>query len=1257
VTSAISATGEQGRSRSYPEGNPFPPQGSITIDSAGALKVAGSTPTPTLLWGPVENLTRLMRQYLDAYRPSTRGTGFPVVLCGEHGAGKTHTVRHVMGLVASGELHPRPEVLSCFQIYARAEGTDFMELYRQLMKQVPLAVLRDMTLRFLGMVSSELFGEALKSDAARDRAAKIVQANPETVRRAFEHQLVEEDEAREQQAKEIRETFGKQENFHNVLTYLLRDDLATTARAWLVGEDVSTDDVKKLGVVAPIRTATAARWGLRFLASLFGRGGRPLVVYIDQYEKLVIDAERGLHTQNVGLLRSLVDEISKESGMMVLAGNEQAWQTLAAAPDLRQRFGKNVIAYPQLTLDQSKELVRLYLTLGRYEVVDVWALDKPMESLFILRGHALPIRSIALTPDGRRVISASKDSTIKVWDVERRVLTQTLLQHRDAVNAVAVSPDGKLLASASDDRTVRLWDIESGECLMTFEGHESWVNGVAFSPDGHWLVSASSDATIRIWNRSSGRCEGVLDGHTDTVWSVAVTPGSDRIVSGSSDGTVRVWSLPDGAPIATLLGHRSWVNAVVVSPDGRRAASASDDRTVRVWDLDKKVEVRVLAAHEDGARRVAWLADGTLLSGGIDDRYVLWNTETGETTANVHRPSGNVIAFAVRSGPPTMVFSGVGELRRESSVAQRQPPPGPEELYPFEEDAIRMILASGGGNVRRLIQDCAEVLGRALPRRQLITEDFVRRGFSPRTSEYLDRGDLIRRIEKLMAERALNFKRAYRVKNAAADLAVLAADGVPRMLVQVSEPLFHAQEAAKALSDVGLVHQARNLPASVIIVVAGYASPEVSALLRRAAHEVIVFDPERFDAEFGVLLDRLRDSLAKETPPQLSALKGDLDSVKAALQQLATVRNQETVNLETQLRHLLEAQSGVRHESHRDDIRGMWTVERRGLEERIRETRKAAKRAEFEELETLRRRADEELFWRVRWVAIVLVTAAVLAAGFGYLGFDRPFDSDFAVRRAVLMGGFVLGWATLFAVGAAALSPNIRARLRFRPLATALTSPEELDRLASKSIKPSRSGASRLIRHTNPHLRYAGAAAAAEDVSTKELVAAINAEPSRIIRRALALALGRRPNDLAEVLRDVRKRTLELGYTIEVVVREKPFPPALLAQLPGGLRALSVIAAKETPAPGAEVAQPSEAVVVPYRTWLSQAFNADLFSPPIAAGRISEQVLREALRDLSPFDEPGIGTLDHLECIDRVNQCFLFFNQIRFYQEHGAGAM
>jgi hypothetical protein len=110
------------------------------------------------------------------------------------------------------------------------------------------------------------------------------------------------------------------------------------------------------------------------------------------------------------------------------------------------------------------------------------------------------VNSIAFSPDGRRLASASADKTMRLWDVASGAAVRTLEGHQDAVNGVAFSPDGRWLASASADKTVRLWDVASGAAVRTLEGHQGWVFGVAFSPDGRRLASASRDKTVRLWD-------------------------------------------------------------------------------------------------------------------------------------------------------------------------------------------------------------------------------------------------------------------------------------------------------------------------------------------------------------------------------------------------------------------------------------------------------------------------------------------------------------------------------------------------------------------------------------------------------------------------------------------------------------------------------------------------------------------------------------------------------------------------------------
>src|SRR5262249_51630473 len=101
-----------------------------------------------------------------------------------------------------------------------------------------------------------------------------------------------------------------------------------------------------------------------------------------------------------------------------------------------------------------------------------------------LAGHAGWVMSVAFSPDGQRLASASQDQTAKIWDSATGEELLTLKGHAGPVNGVAFSPDGQRLASGSVDRTVRIWDSATGKELFALKGHSGAVHGVAFGPDG-----------------------------------------------------------------------------------------------------------------------------------------------------------------------------------------------------------------------------------------------------------------------------------------------------------------------------------------------------------------------------------------------------------------------------------------------------------------------------------------------------------------------------------------------------------------------------------------------------------------------------------------------------------------------------------------------------------------------------------------------------------------------------------------------------
>ena len=304
-------------------------------------------------------------------------------------------------------------------------------------------------------------------------------------------------------------------------------------------------------------------------------------------------------------------------------------------------------------------------------------------------GHADAVRSVAVTPDGRRAISASSDQTLKVWDLDSGKVLHTLTGHTDLVTSVSVSPDGRRAISTSfkiikvwdleslqelrtieagtewvnglavtpdgrhavvgsDDKTLKVWDLDSGELIRTIAGHTDWISGVALTPDGRYVVSGSSDQTLKVWDLESGQERRTLRGHTGWVRGVAVTPDGRRIVSTSFDRTLKVWDLESGREIHTLRGHTAWIRAVAVTPDSKRAVSASYDRTLKVWDLDTGELLRTLEGHSYWARGVAVTPDGRRAISASEDRTLkVWNLDTGEEIRTLGSHAEWVKAVAV----------------------------------------------------------------------------------------------------------------------------------------------------------------------------------------------------------------------------------------------------------------------------------------------------------------------------------------------------------------------------------------------------------------------------------------------------------------------------------------------------------------------------------------------------------------------------------------------------------------------------------
>jgi hypothetical protein len=187
-----------------------------------------------------------------------------------------------------------------------------------------------------------------------------------------------------------------------------------------------------------------------------------------------------------------------------------------------------------------------------------------------LKGHSNSVSSVAISADGKRIVSGDYNYMVKVWDAATGKETLSLKGHTGIVGSVAINADGKRIVSGSWDQTVKVWDAASGQDLLTLKGHAGNVRSVAFSPDGKRIVSGSSDGTVKVWDAATGQEALTLKGHAFWVISVAFRPDGKRIVSGSSDKTVKVWDAATGQETLTLKGHNAYITSVAISADGKR---------------------------------------------------------------------------------------------------------------------------------------------------------------------------------------------------------------------------------------------------------------------------------------------------------------------------------------------------------------------------------------------------------------------------------------------------------------------------------------------------------------------------------------------------------------------------------------------------------------------------------------------------------------------------------------------------------------
>jgi serine/threonine protein kinase len=262
-----------------------------------------------------------------------------------------------------------------------------------------------------------------------------------------------------------------------------------------------------------------------------------------------------------------------------------------------------------------------------------------------LVGHKGPVLAVATSDQGRWIVSAGADATLRVWNAGSGALVRTIELDEGAPTALSVG-DRQALAGHKDGSIV-LWDLERAEKMATFQLGSAPIVSLAFTANPNMFAAAAQDGTVALLDtRAPSAAAVLLDGRDGAGGIVSAARSRDFVAAADSERSIRLWRTDGPNLVRTYRGPNSQITALDISPDGRYVAAGAANGSINVWPSYSSRAVRTLNAHKARILAIAFGPDRMLATSGDDGKVKLWSLRAARVLRTLASSSGPARALS-----------------------------------------------------------------------------------------------------------------------------------------------------------------------------------------------------------------------------------------------------------------------------------------------------------------------------------------------------------------------------------------------------------------------------------------------------------------------------------------------------------------------------------------------------------------------------------------------------------------------------------